>query len=66
MRNLGHLVFLDLKFHDIPNTVAAASAAAARLGVAFFTVHALGGPAMIAAAVESGRAAGPPCQAGAL
>jgi len=57
MRDLGHVVFLDLKFHDIPNTVAGASAAAARLGVGFFTGHALGGPAMIGRAVEASRAA---------
>jgi orotidine-5'-phosphate decarboxylase len=57
MRRLGHVVFLDLKYHDIPNTVAAASAAAGRLGVSFFTVHALGGPAMMARAVEASRAA---------
>jgi orotidine-5'-phosphate decarboxylase len=59
MRGLGHVVFLDLKFHDIPNTVAGAAAAAARLGVGLFTVHALGGPAMIARAVEASRAAAP-------
>ena len=57
MRGLGHVVFLDLKFHDIPNTVAGAASAAARLGVGFFTVHALGGPAMIARAVEASRTA---------
>ena len=60
LRGLGHVVFLDLKFHDIPNTVAGASSAAARCGVSLFTVHALGGPAMIARAVEASRAATPP------
>jgi len=57
LRGLGHDVFLDLKFHDIPNTVAGASAAASRWGVGWFTVHALGGPAMIAGAVEASAAA---------
>ncbi|WP_433445242.1 orotidine-5'-phosphate decarboxylase [Nonomuraea sp. CA-141351] len=49
----GVQVFLDLKLHDIPNTVAGASRAVSRLRPAILTVHATGGPAMIRAAVEA-------------
>ncbi|MBD0369859.1 MAG: orotidine-5'-phosphate decarboxylase [Pyrinomonadaceae bacterium] len=47
----GARVFLDLKFHDIPNTVARAGVEAARLGVSIFNVHALGGSEMMRRAV---------------
>jgi orotidine-5'-phosphate decarboxylase len=49
----GFKVFLDLKFHDIPNTVAAAAREVTRLGVTMFTLHASGGARMIAAAMEA-------------
>src|SRR4029079_376433 len=49
----GDKIFLDLKFHDIPNTVAAASVEATRLGVSMFNVHASGGSAMLRRTVDA-------------
>lgn len=53
IQNRGKEVMLDLKFHDIPNTVGNASRAAADLGVGMFTLHASGGRRMISAAREA-------------
>lgn len=50
---LGEQVFLDLKYHDIPNTVAKAGVEAARLGVSIFNVHAMGGSKMMRATVDA-------------
>jgi orotidine-5'-phosphate decarboxylase len=56
---LGRPVFADVKFHDIPNTVAGAARALARLGAAIFNVHASGGEAMMRAAVEAAHSVDP-------
>lgn len=51
----GRRVFVDLKLHDIPNTVAHASESLVSQGVGFFNVHCLGGPEMMRAAAEAAR-----------
>lgn len=56
----GARVFLDLKFHDIPNTVAGATAVAARHGVRILDVHTSGGRAMMEAAANAARSADAP------
>ncbi len=60
LRDRGFHVFLDLKLHDIPNTVASAIRAVTPLGASLLTVHAFGGPAMLTAAAEAASLPGAP------
>jgi orotidine-5'-phosphate decarboxylase len=61
IRGSGASVFLDLKFHDIPNTVAKAVAAATRLDVQMLTIHTSGGTEMMRAAYESAQSTAEQC-----
>jgi orotidine-5'-phosphate decarboxylase len=60
LRDRGFNVFLDLKLHDIPNTVAGAIRSATHAGASLLTIHATGGAAMMSAAAEAASAPGSP------
>ena len=60
LRDRGFNVFLDLKLHDIPNTVAGAIRSATQAGASLLTIHATGGAAMMSAAAEAASAPGSP------
>ena len=60
LRDRGFDVFLDLKLHDIPNTVAGAVRSVTQTGAALLTIHASGGAAMMTAAAEAAKAPGSP------
>jgi orotidine-5'-phosphate decarboxylase len=70
MQDLGYTVFLDVKLHDIPNTVAGAARVVGRLGLGYLNAHAAGGEAMMRAFVDGAREGAaqanvaPPCLLG--